>query len=335
MKEKNQNEAWELIVGKMHNSLDEREAKLLSELEETSDLGKEKVVAKRIHEQIMGGLVFHHIDKEKQWKIVSKHISQSSLVFRWTVQAAKYAAVFVVALIAGILLNRVWQSDSDLQALNTVEVEWGHMSKITLSEGTQVWLNAGTTFGYPSVFNKKLRQVKLNGEAQFKVTKNSEVPFEVATKTGLVRVYGTTFNVSSYDEDPEFAVTLIEGKVGVENTNGKLISMLELDEQITINKETGQVKIRKVDTDFYNYWIDGKIYLEKMKLKDLSKILQRWYNVDITIRGKETANVEISGTILKGKSLELFLMILDRLHGVKHELKLQKDKRDELIIYKK
>ena len=208
------------------------------------------------------------------------------------------------------------------------------MSKVTLSDGTKVWLNAGTRFEYPTTFETKNRSVTLNGEAQFKVAPNSKIPFEVVTKAGIIKVYGTTFNVASYDDDPELVVTLIEGKVAVEDSNGSLLAALKPSEQISISKQTGEAKIESVDTRFYSSWIDGKILLEGMKLSDLVVILERWYNIDIRLVGENIGNLEVSGTIMKDKPLDLFLKILERMYGVNYEWKTNNDKKDVITISK-
>lgn len=324
---------WDLVVGEINNSLDKKEQTEFEKIKDSDETKATLKLVKQLQSKAFSAFSSQKIDKGKQWQHIRSSMNASNPVRKLIINISKYAAVFVIALFIGILLPKMFLHEQQL-ANNVIEIEWGHMSKMTLSDGTQVWLNAGTTFEYPSTFNSKKRLVSLNGEAQFKVAHNEKNPFEVETSSGIVKVYGTTFNISSYEDDPEMAVTLIEGSVGVESVNGKLLATLEPSEQILVNKKTGKSQIKNVDTEFYSSWIEGKILLEKTKLSELSKILQRWYNVDITIQGEGTGDIEISGTILKGKPLDLFLKVLDGLYGVKSELKINKNAKDELLIYK-
>ncbi len=326
---------WDLTVGQVNKSLDSDEQTEFNNLQNSKEAQKNLRIIKKIQLKVYQAFGLKEIKKEERWKYIQSNISDSNNIRKLVLTVSKYAAVFVIALSIGILVPKLFSDRNAFQANNMIEIEWGHMSKMTLSDGTQVWLNAGTTFEYPTTFNSKERLVSLNGEAQFKVSHSNDIPFEVQTESGVVKVYGTTFNVSSYEDDPDFVVTLVEGNVGVETINGDLLGTLSPSEQITINKKSGEAQIQEVNTQFYSSWIEGKILLENTTLSELSKILKRWYNVDITIQGEGTADIEISGTILKGKPLDLFLKILERMYGVQSELRINKDKRDELIIYKK
>ena len=334
MKEAENNQIWELIVGKINNSLNTEEEAEFEKIRDTEEVKRALKQAKQIHSKSSNSFLIREIDKEKNWKYIHYHISNQAQVRKLTIQFSKYAAIFILALSIGIMVPRWFNDKFNEATYNRIEMEWGQMSKMTLSDGTQVWLNAGTTFEYPTTFDTKARAVILNGEAQFKVAHNSKIPFEVKTKSGIIKVYGTTFNVASYDDDPKLVVTLIEGKVAVENNKGKCIATLNPSEQISINKQTGKVNLQKVNTEFYNSWIDGKIRLEKTKLSDLAIILKRWYNVDINFIGENVGNIQVSGTIVKGKPLDLFLKILERMYGIRYELIANSNKKDEVIIYK-
>ncbi|MGQ8335185.1 FecR family protein [Sunxiuqinia sp. A32] len=328
------NKAWQLIVGKIHNSLDEDEEKDFSEIENLAETKKGLGLARKIHFKSKNSFLLDQIDKERNWQNISYQLTQDFSFKKLILPLAKYAAVFLLAFIVGVLFQNIVVSDFKDLSYNKIEIDWGQMSKMTLSDGTIVWLNAGATLEYPTAFNSKNRIVSLEGEAQFKVVHNDNIPFEVVTETGIVKVYGTTFNVKSYDDDSEMAVTLIEGKVTVENMDGSQLAILNPSEQIIIDKITGETIIKKVDTKFYSSWIDGKILLEQTKLADLVKSLERWYNVEIIISDESIGDIEVSGTIIKGKPIDLFLKILKRMYGVQYELKPFNNKKDQILIYK-
>jgi len=188
---------------------------------------------------------------------------------------------------------------------------------------------------YPNRFARKKRTIHLSGEAQFKVTHNDNKPFEVVTGAGIVKVYGTTFNVAAYDEDSDLTVTLIEGKVAVENPNGQQLAILKPSEQISINKKSGQAVIKKVNTDYYTSWINGKILLNETKLANLVPMLKRWYNVDIQLANASLGEIQVSGTISRNKPVDLFFKVLEGMCGVQYKMEMHNNQKDKIIIYKK
>ena len=325
---------WELSVGKVNHSLEAADKKEFEEIKDSEEAKKALQQAVQIYAKTSKSFLIRQIDKEKNWNYINRQIRLVAPAGKLIIHFLRYAAVFLVALLIGIMIPKLFSSRSQETTNNRIEMEWGQMSKMTLSDGTQVWLNAGTTFEYPTTFDTQTRSVVLNGEAQFKVTHREKIPFEVKTRSGIIKVYGTTFNVSSYADDPELVVTLIEGKITVENSNGDYLAALNPSEQLSINKSSGQIILRKVDTEFYSSWIDGKILLNETKLSDLTAILKRWYNVDIQLLGENVGDIQISGTISKGKPLDLFLKILERMYSVKYKMITNNDKKDEVIIYK-
>ena len=332
MEKKSSNQIWEYCVRKVNNSLNESDFDLFEKMNDSNELKTGLELAGKIRGKSTNSFLLQKIDKEKNWKYINDQTRIKTGVRRLWIEISKYAAIFILALVIGVFANQII-SDSSSVSLNKLELDWGQMSKMTLSDGTQVWLNAGSILEYPSSFNKKSRNVFLNGEAQFKVAQNSKVPFFVKTKSGNIRVHGTTFNVAAYDEDPDFTVTLIEGKVSVENEDGDVLATLKPADQLKLNKIDGKCRLNEVNTDYYSNWIEGKILLDNAKLSEIAIKLQRWYNVDIQMNG-DVGDLQISGTISKGKPLDLFLKILERMYGVKYEIHTNENKRDEIIISK-
>ena len=331
------NKIWELCVKELNHCLSEEEKKDFNRVKNISEFCSIQKQVKRINKMSSDTFLLKKVNKEGEWKKIVRQIrfdAKKTFILRYS----KYAAIFIIALTIGIMIPKYYSHSSKVG--NKVEMNWGQMGKLVLSDGTRVWLNAGTTFEYPSSFDSGKRIVKLNGEAQFKVTKNKRKPFEVKTKSGIVRVYGTTFNISSYEDDSDMAVTLIEGKVTIEDLNGKKLAALNPSDQFKINKQTGKVILKKVDTKFYSSWIEGKIFLNNTKFSDVVKLLERWYNVDIKISGADNTgadkirDLKISGTISKDKSLDSILKIIGGMYGTTYRIKTNNDKKDEIIITK-
>lgn len=328
------NKIWDLSIKKVNNSLTEVEKQEFEAIEKTQVAKKLITQAELIRKRSSENFYYQLIDKEANWHYINSQTRFNSRSRKLLLNLMKYAAVFIFALLLAWGIPKLFHPNISGLANNKIEMEWGQMSKLTLCDGTEVWLNAGTKFEYPTSFDGKERTVSLVGEAQFKVTHSDKVPFMVKTNSGTVKVFGTTFNVSAYDEDRDFAVTLIEGKVTVENNDGKYLAELKPSDQLLLNKLTGKAILKQVNTDFYNSWIEGKILLNDTKLSDITTLLQRWYNVDIKLMDKELGDLQISGAISKGKPLDLFLTIIERMYGVRYELISNDNKKDEIKIYK-
>ena len=190
----------------------------------------------------------------------------------------------------------------DREAMNKVIIPYGKKSMIVLSDGTKVWLNAGSQFIYPSSFLRKKREVVLIGEAYFDVAKNLEKPFIVRTSDIHVKVLGTKFDVSAYPEDPIIETILEEGSVSLEIMSKGLLGrseeiLLKPNQRVSLNKESGETKIREVDVSMYTSWKDGMLKSEKEDLARLIKKVERYYNIDIRIKDPLVGGFKISGKL--------------------------------------
>ncbi|HEX3165752.1 MAG TPA: FecR family protein, partial [Chitinophagaceae bacterium] len=155
-----------------------------------------------------------------------------------------------VILTTGVIYIFTQRKDSKLpaeQAISSVVTKNGNRTKIVLPDGSQVWLNAGSTLDYNnSVFNKDLREVTLNGEAYFDVTKNADKPFIIHTKKMDVKVIGTVFNVRSYNYEKTAEASLIRGSIEVtlkDRKDQKII--LKPNEKISIATQEPETALSK------------------------------------------------------------------------------------------
>lgn len=174
----------------------------------------------------------------------------------------------------------------DKLVYNTLKVPFGKRFDIALSDGTHVYLNAGTTLRYPINFVEgKDRNVFLKGEAYFEVTKDKIRPFVVSVGNMNVEVLGTTFNISSYPQDLSTNTVLVEGSVAVykkmdgeEKGNSTL---LEPGFKAEWNNSSGDVSIENVDTRIYTAWVQGKLVFRNTSFLKIRQSLERKYNVKI------------------------------------------------------
>ncbi len=176
--------------------------------------------------------------------------------------------------------------NSEEESLNTLIIPYGRHSKITLSDGTIVHLNAGTQFVFPEKFIGDKRTVFLSGEAFFEVVSNKEKPFIVKTieEELSVEVLGTKFNVSAYPSDKEVLTVLTEGKVNVveDNILNDRKTVLKPGQLATWNKESENIAIKAVNTDNYTLWTQGLLYFESEPMVNVIKKLERFYNIELS-----------------------------------------------------
>jgi transmembrane sensor len=175
---------------------------------------------------------------------------------------------------------------------NTLTVPYGKRFELKLSDGTHIYLNAGTSLKYPVKFLKgKKRQVFLNGEAFFDVTKDANHPFIVNMNNVGIKVFGTKFNASSYPESESINTVLVEGSVSIFNNNKvyneKTASILNPGYIASWNKFNKKVSIEKADIEMHTAWIDGRILFRHLPFKNIIKQLERHYDVTIMNNNKK------------------------------------------------
>ena len=189
-----------------------------------------------------------------------------------------------------ILLNN-GQLTYDKHLLSEAETQYniittprGRQFQLTLSDGTQVWLNAGSSLRYPTFFNGNERRVEITGEAYFEVAKNAYLPFKVSVNDETeIEVLGTHFNVNSYENEATINTTLLEGSVKVRHNNenavikpGQQIQVAQLNNHQIESKLLSNVNVAKVMA-----WKNGVFDFEDATLGEIMHQLERWYDIDV------------------------------------------------------
>ncbi|AOW11350.1 hypothetical protein EM308_10810 [Flavobacterium gilvum] len=185
---------------------------------------------------------------------------------------------------------------------NTLTIPRGRRFNITLSDGTVVYLNAGSSMTYPVQFIKnKNRKIFLTGEAYFDVTHDKKHPFIVNASKLDVQVYGTKFNVSNYPEDQATDVVLVEGSVGMSQAGlpqkAENEFFLTPGYKGTFNKEDKKISNEKVNTSLYTSWMTGNLVFRNESFAKIVKKLELHYNVQIINNNKNLANETFNATI--------------------------------------
>lgn len=192
-------------------------------------------------------------------------------------------------------------SKEEVAAYNELVVPYGKRSMLTFSEGTKVWVNAGTRVVYPVEFNAKEREIYVDGEIFIEVAPNKDWPFVVKTKDIGVHVLGTAFNVTAYEGDGIKRVVLASGSVKIIPKNRKEEILLSPDKMYEENEE-GYNKV--VSVNIYNYisWKDGMYVFEKEEMRNILNRLSAYYGVEI-LCDEASADLKCSGKLDLKKEL--------------------------------
>jgi len=196
----------------------------------------------------------------------------------------------------------------------------GMLSTLILPDGSKVILNGGTTITYPNAFVGRKREVGITGEAFFSVVHDSEQPFIVKADHIHIEVLGTEFNVKAYEEDERIEVSLLEGKVGVRMNNKNEQLFLMPGEQAYYDKLGSTLTNRQVNIAHYTSWKDGIYYFRTLPLKEITRQLERIFNVRIEIVSPQLQNVIITGDFLRGENLEQILRVITADRRLKYRI---------------
>ncbi|MDO8927770.1 MAG: DUF4974 domain-containing protein, partial [Bacteroidota bacterium] len=194
---------------------------------------------------------------------------------------------------------------------------YGHKTRVVLPDGSQVWLNGDTKLKYNSDFSDA-RNVELTGEALFEVTKNTRQLFTVNAEELRLEVYGTTFNVKAYPEDFISEVALVEGSVGLFRDK-QLLKKMVPGEVIAYNSVENKFSTRQGNIGQITSWSADELVIENKTFEEVTKYLERWYGVEITLDKSIQLNNRLSFKV-KTESLMELLSIISRITPVTYEI---------------
>jgi len=217
-------------------------------------------------------------------------------------------------------------------ANNLLTIPRGGQFFVQLADSTKVWLNSESQLRYPVAFvDGQTRQVELvYGEAYFEVspsTKHKGSRFKVKTQEQNVEVIGTEFNIKAYRDEPAIYTTLVEGVVAVSNAAKKQI--LTPSQQSKITEYNGNISVSEVDVYNEISWRKGLFVFKGMPLKDIARVLSRWYDVDIVFADPALGNVKFNGVLNKNQKLEDILTTIKNINFINAY-----EKKDNKIIIK-
>lgn len=228
----------------------------------------------------------------------------------------KYAAMLTVLLaIPAFLFLHQKDNAGSLTSYTKVSADKGQIMKVSLPDGSEVWLNYGSTIKYDDLFAKENRNIELDGEAFFKAAKNKALPMIVSCSKLKVRVLGTSFNVMSYSDNVNIQVTLEEGEVLLSDSSQSGVSeKMKPGEMATYVKSNGQIKIDPVNTNLFTSWKDGVITIYNLTLEELVLKLGNRYNQKFEV--DEAAKSLRYTLTIKNETLQQALDLLKMINAV-------------------
>jgi len=281
-------------------------------------------------------------NREHVWKVISSAmekdltlpVKRSRSMYRWWFRAAGFLLLIAATTLAYFLGTRNSSVVNAVQQhYNEVVVPMGEKSELLLSDGTRIWVNAGSNIRFPSQFETESREIWLDGEAYFEVANDKNRPFLVHTSELDVKVYGTKFNLKAYSDEDIIETTLVEGVVSLETRDafnilkeeiflkpnhkaiylkkkGQVVDKEQIAREIAeplIPKKIILTKTVKVEPTIS--WHEGKLIFLDESFESIALKLERRYDVKITIETDEIKKLRYSG-VLKNVSIEQALKAL-------------------------
>lgn len=345
MENYNENINWELLARYLAREASETDKHMVWQWLNQSDDNKKLFAEVEELWETTGrsaafGMFDQNIERKKFMQKLNVHISsrtnnqQFELEPDTSWQGWRIVATILAFICIGSLLLLLLKQKPVAEGYTTITTPLGQRSMIELSDGSKVWLNAGSKLRYPDHFNGDLREVFLEGEAFFDVAKNERNPFIVHTSEINIRVLGTEFNVKSYPDEGIIETTLVSGAVDIESLEKKetLLKLVPNQKAVYIKKSTALNNEKKseqglsrntdvsqlapVKTDFRvlnqtnveaeTAWTDGILVIRSETLGMLAIKLERKYDLDFVFADSTLKDFKISGTI-KDISIEQVL----------------------------
>ena len=273
-------------------------ARQLFLLEESYQIGKRNPFLEKQQTKLAEDKLFKRIETERA-------TSQKRLRIH---QLLKYAALVALVLTGGGF--GYWGFQNSLSPNMLTASADQTVQQLILPDGTKVWLNQSTTLTYPSSFSDDIRSVHLEGEAYFEVAKNKAKPFIIESESMRIKVLGTIFNFKTRKELQITEASLIQGEIEVKGENEEGMIILAPGQKAELNKTTGRLLVKQVNTKIDAAWHDGLIPFDQASIVDIAQTLERFYNVKIIVSPDADLTKTYSGVLKQKESINEVLKSL-------------------------
>jgi transmembrane sensor len=237
----------------------------------------------------------------------------------------KWAAMIAVpvALCTSLYFNLSTQPEVPF----VVSADKGDKANVVLPDGSKLDINSSTKLTYYSDYNKKDRNVTLDGEAYFDVRHDTSKPFTVRCDDISITVLGTTFGIKDYSYDRYISVVLKTGKISLRTPTETII--MHPNERVVYNKVTKTAEAYEVDASEYVNWMHNRLRFDNETLGNIAKVISNTHNVDIVFADNNLKNMRFTGT-LSNKSIDTVLNMIVQTSPVRYRYK-----NGQVILYNK
>ena len=241
----------------------------------------------------------------------NKPVGKTRIIGKYLQMAAGYAAAVLVGAALVFVFTHTRTLPEQVQGGSfIVQTDNSDRSFTQLPDGSRIWLNKGTKIEYNQQFGIGNRNVLLNGEAYFEVAKNKKLAFIVKTKSIDVTAMGTSFNVNAYDDGNEDTTTLYTGKVNVQSTLTGYKTILNPFEVAVFSKTKDKITTYVFTGPEKPVWMEPEFRFDMLPLIDISKQLERNYNVVFVYRNQKIKHLKFSGTFDRDEKLDEILRVI-------------------------
>jgi transmembrane sensor len=217
------------------------------------------------------------------------------------------------------------ETKSEEAKMNEMVVPYGKRSQLTLEDGTKVWLNAGSRLAFPTKFSGKKREVFLEGEGYFEVAHNKDQPFLVNTGEVAVKVLGTKFNISAYQNDEHTETVLLEGQIALSerSTLGllKREMLMAPNQKASYDKNEHAISLKNEPDAYLSIaWTEGWLIFSKENINDVMVKLQRYFNVQFVFDKNFSTDDLITGKLDLKESVDAVMIALSDIANIQYRI---------------
>jgi transmembrane sensor len=238
-----------------------------------------------------------------------------------TGQLARQGNVTLIKLANGRIAYKTLngQTATELQYNTLINPKGSKVIHMTLSDGSRVWLNAGSSITYPVAFAGNERKVELQGEGYFEVAKDASKKFVVVANGATTEVLGTHFNIMAYENENKVKVTLLEGVVEVYGLAYKGKTLLRPGQQAALTETYPGIALTRPDLEQVMAWKDGVFTFNDLSFEEVMRKIERWYDVSVVYTNK-VPKINLQGDLSENTSLRGTLEAL-KFQGVNVQLR--------------
>ncbi len=284
----------------------EEQQELLSWIEESSENKREYLAVKDVWDSTRQSKVNNEVQLSLFYKNQFEKTQKSRLL--WIRYSTAVAAILTIGLFISVLVNRPENAMAVHEQVFSVPL--GSRSKVILADGSEVNLNSGSELRYSSDFSANKRVVRLSGEGFFHVKSDKNHPFIVKTTDFDVQVTGTKFNVCTYAENRYSSATLAEGNIQLLINGTSQIIGVKQGEKFEFARDSRKYSMEDADIESEIAWKDGQFIFKNIPFPELSKRLERWYDIKLNYSDQKLQNYAYTG---KFKNQETIWQVLDAL----------------------